>query len=212
MIDTPSLGDTDLKSLMDILEHSDLVFDEMSSQVEICRSYDFEKRVKLDWMDSLVQGLIKLEDLPGVLVKEQPRSWARDIVEVAWTFFTRSSAKRSYSCSSDDSRSTRDGEDSNTVFKRPRRVSPSSTAGTRSSSTDSRSSNSSRTDMNDNSESQSHDAEETRRSNNNREEDMAKYLDQTLQGVGIPKSKVLKSQRLPEFILLFFSLKGQKVN
>ena len=179
---------------MDILEHSDLVFDDMKSQVEICRSYDFEKRVKLDWMDSLVQGLIKLEDLPGALVKEQPRSWARDIVEVAWTFFTRRSAKRSYSCSSDDSRSTRDGDNPNTVFKRPRRVSPSS-AGTRSSSSDSRGSNSSRTDMNDNhnTESQSQDAEETRRSNNNREEDMAKYLDQTLQGVGIPRSKVHKS-------------------
>jgi len=47
--------------------------------------------------------------------------------------------------------------------------------------------------MNDNTESQSQDAEETRRSNNNREEDMAKYLDQTLQGVGIPRSKAKKA-------------------
>ena len=44
--------------------------------------------------------------------------------------------------------------------------------------------------MNDNTESKRHDKEESRRSNNNREEDMAKYLDQALQGIGIPKSKV----------------------
>ena len=187
------MGETDFKSLMDILEHSDLVFDDMRSKVDICGSYDFEKRVKLDWMDSLVRGLIKMEKLPGRLAKDQPRSWARDVVEAAWMFFTRRSAKRSYSSSDDSPRSTRDREGSNSVFKRPRRVSPSSTVGgrSRSSSSDSRDSRSSRTtDMNDNTESKRHDQEESRGYNNNREEDMAKYLDQALQGIGIPRSKV----------------------
>lgn len=199
---------------MDILDHSELVFDDMRSKVDMCRSYDFEKRVKLDWMDSLVRGLIKMENLPGYLAKEQPRSWARDVVEAAWMFFTRRSAKRSYSSSDDSPRSTRDREGSNNVFKRPRRVSPSSTVGTRSrsSSSDSRGSHSSRTtDMNDNTESKRHDKEESRRSNNNREEDMAKYLDQALQGIGIPKSKVWRLN-LCRRRFLFSNIQGEKSN
>ena len=195
LVDTTSVGETDFKSLMDILDLSELNFDVMQSKVEICRSSDFEKRVKLEWMDCLVQGFIKRENLPGAVVKEQPRGWARDLVEAAWRFFSRRSPKRSSSSSSDDAHSTRGRKETNSVFKRPRRVSPSSSSTTRSSSSDSRCSRSSRTDQNDNLESKSQDVEEPRGSTVNREEDMAKYLDTdtTLKGVGIPKAKVYNS-------------------
>ena len=43
---------------MDILDHSDLVFEAMRQQAEISRSSDNEQRVKIDWMDGLVQGLL----------------------------------------------------------------------------------------------------------------------------------------------------------
>lgn len=193
LVDTTSVGETDFKSLMDILDLSELNFDVMQSKVEICRSSDFEKRVKLEWMDCLVQGFIKRENLPGAVVKEQPRGWARDLVEAAWRFFSRRSPKRSSSSSSDDAHSTRGRKETNSVFKRPRRVSPSSSSTTRSSSSDSRCSRSSRTDQNDNLESKSQDVEEPRGSTVNREEDMAKYLDTTLKGVGIPKAKAEKA-------------------
>ena len=184
------MGEREFKSLKEIMELSDLDFDDMQSKVEICRSSDFEKRVKVDWMDSIVQSFIKLENLPGALVKEQPRSWARDIVEAAWKFFIRRSPKGSYSSSSDEARSTRGRKESSRVFKRPRLVSPSSSSRTRSSSSDSRCSRGSRTDQNDNPKSKSQDTKESKGSTIKREEDMAKYLDQTLQGVGIPRSKV----------------------
>ena len=191
-MDSTTVGEREFKSLKEIMELSDLDFDDMQSKVEICHSSDFEKRVKVDWMDSIVQSFIKLENLPGALVKEQPRSWARDIVEAAWKFFIRRSLKGSYSSSSasDEARSTRGRKESSRVFKRPRLVSPSSSSRTRSSSSDSRCSRGSRTDQNDNPKSKSQDTKESKGSTIKREEDMAKYLDQTLQGVGIPRSKV----------------------
>ena len=82
-------GEIDAKSLMDILDHSDLVFEEMRQQVEICCSSDFEHRVKID-------------NLPYAVAKEFPRAWARDASEKAWKFFSKlSSIKRSHSSISD---------------------------------------------------------------------------------------------------------------
>ena len=178
---------------MDILDHSDLVFEEMRQQAEICRSSDDEQRVKIDWMDGLVQGLLKLDNLPYAVAKEFPRAWARDASEKAWKFFAKLSSKRSHSSSSDDCLSGKEREDSSNVFKRPRRLSPSKSAASRSSSSDSRASsrsNLSSSDGNDNKASTSSNMEGSRGSNNNREEDLALYLVQALKGLGIPGSKV----------------------
>ena len=185
----------DAKSLMDILDHSDMVFEEMREQVEICRSSDYEQRVKIDWMDGLVQGLLRLDNLSYAVAKEYPRAWARDVSDKAWTFFAKLSPKRSHSSSSDDDcLSRKERDDSSNVFKRPRRVSPTKSAASRSSSSDSRgslSSNLNSSDLSDNKASTSSDVEGLKGSNNNREEDLAIYLVQAFQGSGIQKSKVL---------------------
>ena len=170
----------------------------MREQVEICRSSDYEQRVKIDWMDGLVQGLLRLDNLSYAVAKEYPRAWARDVSDKAWTFFAKLSSRRSHSSSSDDDcLSRKERDDSSNVFKRPRRVSPTKSAASRSSSSDSRgslSSNLNSSDLSDNKASTSSDVEGSKGSNgsnNNREEDLAIYLVQALQGSGIQKSKVL---------------------
>ena len=194
---------------MDTLDHSDLVFEAMRQQAEIFRSSDNEQRVKIDRMDGLVQGLLKLDNLPYAVAKEFPRAWARDVSEKAWKFFSKLSSKRSHSSSSDDCLSRKEREVSSNVFKRPRRVSPSKSAASRSSSSDSRASsrsNLSSSDGNDNKASTSSNMEGSRGSNNNREEDLAIYLVQALQGSGIQKSKVLvqihKSSRFQSLLFI----------
>ena len=237
----------------------------MRYKVEICRSAEFERLIKIDWMDGLVQGLMKVDNMPYRVARDCPRGWARAVAEKAWEFFAGLSHKKSisecpalHSPHQSPSGLNRERDGSKSALKRPWHLSPSTSpvsksssgaafnsknlkiskwsdednswnreqegskrprqespspspsVATRSSSSDSRASYSSiLSDFNDKKASPTSGADGERGSNNNMEEDLAKYLEHTLRGIGISMSKVSLSLC---FLLIWFCsrLKAEK--
>ena len=58
----------------------------MRDQVEGCHSHDSETKIKIQWMDRIVQTIISIENLPGSKVGHFSRGLIREFVELVWNY------------------------------------------------------------------------------------------------------------------------------
>ena len=58
----------------------------MRDQVEGCNSLESATKIKIQWMDKIVQTIISIENLPGSKVGQFSRGLIREFVELAWIY------------------------------------------------------------------------------------------------------------------------------
>ena len=58
----------------------------MNDQVEGCNSLESATKIKIQWMDKIVQTIISIENLPGSKVGQFSRGLIREFVELAWIY------------------------------------------------------------------------------------------------------------------------------
>ena len=72
--------------MMETLEFSGLEISKMKDQVEGCHSQERETIIKTQWMDTIVQTIISIENIPGSKVGQLSRGLIREVVELSWIY------------------------------------------------------------------------------------------------------------------------------